>query len=141
MISRIFFILLLTFFSISSVSAQQQEASDPTVEQELLSAMVEVTIMAFENPQAKETLNQFSEFIKDEYTYQFIIQKIDKFILTNELDQYEDQAEALKDALTKMRELYIESEQKAVENYQELKQQHEEQKKQQELKQNNVIEV
>ena len=141
MISRIFFILLLTFFSISSVSAQQQEPSDPTVEQELLSAMVEVTIMAFENPRAKETLNQFSEFIKDEYTYQFIIQKIDKFILTNELDQYEDQAEALKDALTKMRELYIESEQKAVENYQELKQQHEEQKKQQELKQNNVIEV
>ncbi len=114
---------------------------DTTIEQQLLGAMVEVTIMAFENPRARETLNQFSEFIKDEYTYQFIIQKIDKFILTNELDEYEDQAEALKDALTKMRELYIESEKKAVDNYQQLKEEHEQQKKEQELKENNIIEV
>ena len=114
---------------------------DTTIEQQLLDAMVEVTIMAFENPRAKETLNQFSEFIKDEYTYQFIIQKIDKFILTNELDEYEDQAEALKEALTRMRELYIESEKKALDKYQQLKKEHEQQKKEQELKENNIIEV
>ncbi|GEM_PF-5212746 len=131
-----------------SLNSYAQEAmptvpvqEDTTIEQQLLGAMVEVTIMAFENPSAKETLNQFSEFIKDEYTYQFIIQKIDKFILTNELDEYEDQAEALKDALTKMRELYIESEKKAVDNYQQLKEEHEQQKKEQELKENNIIEV
>ena len=140
--------LALVLFLTASLYVYAQEPmptapvqEDTTIEQQLLGAMVEVTIMAFENPRAKETLNQFSEFIKDEYTYQFIIQKIDKFILTNELDEYEDQAEALKDALTKMRELYIESEKKAVDNYQQLKEEHEQQKKEQELKENHVIEV
>ena len=138
-------LLLSALFSLSVVMPGYTQpppaADEDTIEQQLLGAMVEVAIIAFENPQAKESLSQFSEFIKDEYTYQFIIQKIDKFILTNELEQYEDQAEALKDALTSMRELYIESEQKAVDSYNQLKQQHEQKEKAQELKENNIIEI
>ncbi len=136
-------VLLCALLSLSLIipGYAQPVRNEDTIEQQVLGAMIEVAIMAFENPQAKENLSQFSEFIKDEYTYQFIIQKIDKFILTNELDQYEDQAEALKDALSAMRELYIESEQKAVDSYQQLKQQHEQKQKAQELKENNIIEI
>lgn len=110
-------------------------------EQSLLEALIKTTIMAFDHPVTQQTLGQFSELIKNEQTYQYIIQKIDKFILTNELDEYEDQAEALKEALTEMRELYIRSEEKALKQYKDMKEQQKQREKQRELKANHVIEV
>lgn len=112
-----------------------------TIEQQLLEAMIKTTILAFEQPQTQKMLGQFSELVKDEHSYQFIIQKIDKFILTNELEQYEEQAEALKDALIHMRELYIRSEEKTLEKYNNMKKQQQEREKQRELKANGVLEV
>ena len=111
------------------------------IEQQLLEAMIKTTILAFEQPQMQSMLGQFSELVKDERSYQFIIQKIDKFILTNELEQYEEQAEALKDALANMRELYIRSEEKTLEKYNNMKRQQQEREKQRELKANGVLEV
>ena len=99
------------------------------------------TIIAFDNKATKESLSQFSELIKNEYTYEFIIQKIDKFILTNELDEYEDQAEALKEALMEMREYYIQSEDDIIKQYNEMKQQQLQREKQRDLKENNIIEI
>ncbi len=125
----------------SLTSSQGNSLKDDSLEQQLLEMLVKNTIIIFDHPAAQEMLSGFSELIKDEYTYQFIIQKIDKFILTNELDDYEDQAEALKDALTEMRELYIRSEQETLKKYNEMKQQQQEREKQRELKANHVIEV
>ena len=116
-------------------------ADELPVEQLMLEALVKSTILAFENPAARDSLEQFSEFIKNEQLYQFIIQKIDKFILTNELDAYEEQAEALKQALTEMRELYLRSEDKAIRRYNDMKRQQQEREKQRQLKANGVIEV
>ena len=125
----------------SLTSSQGNSLKDDSLEQQLIEMLVKNTIIIFDHPAAQEMLSGFSELIKDEYTYQFIIQKIDKFILTNELDDYEDQAEALKDALTEMRELYIRSEQETLKKYNEMKQQQQEREKQRELKANHVIEV
>ena len=136
-LQKLFLLSTINLFLASPLHAME----DGSIEQQLLEAMVKTTIIAFENPYAQEALGQFSELIKDENTYQYIIQKIDKFILTNELDEYEEQAENLKDALTKMRELYIQSEQKTLEKYNNLKEQQQEREKQRELKANNVIEV
>jgi len=122
-------------------SSQDTDLKDDSLKQQLLEMLVKNTIIIFDSPAAKEMLSGFSELIKDEYTYQFIIQKIDKYILTNELDEYEDQAEALKDALTEMRELYIRSEQETLKKYNDMKQQQQEREKQRELKANHVIEV
>lgn len=133
------FVLIMGLAMLLSISARAME--EDSLEQQLLEMLVKNTIIAFEYPKTKETLRQFSKLIKDENTYQFIIQKIDKFILTNEMDEYEDQAEALKDALTEMREFYIRSEQKTLEKYRGMKQQQQERDKQRELKANNVIEV
>ena len=110
-------------------------------EQQVIEMLLKNTIITFEDKDTKEALNNFSELIKDEYTYQFIIQKIDRFILTNELDEYEDQAEALKEALTEMRDYYIRAEREAREKYNEMKKQQYERDKQRELEKNNVIEV
>jgi hypothetical protein len=134
--------VLLVLQLISVAPAQAEALSlEQTLQQKVLESLIKSTIVAFENPQTREAINQFSELIKDEYTYQYIIQKIDKFILTNELDEYEDHAEALKEALTQMRELYIQSEQQAVDQYQDMKQKQLEREKQRELKANNILEV
>jgi len=132
-------LLMLIFFLNSPLQAKEQELL--TWEQQLVEILLKNTIIAFENPETEQTLSQFSELIKNEYTYEFIIQKIDKFILTNELDEYEDQAEALKDALMQMREYYIRSEQGVLKKYNEMKEQRKEQEKQHDLKENNVIEI
>ena len=110
-------------------------------EQQMIEMLLINTIIAFEDEDTKQALSNFSELIKNEYTYQFIIQKIDRFILTNELDEYEEQAEALKEALTEMRDYYIRSEQETLEKYNEMKEQQYEREKQRELKKNNVIEI
>ena len=59
--------LVLVLFLTAALNVYAQEPmpaapvqEDTTIEQQLLGAMVEVTIMAFENPRAKETLNQLS---------------------------------------------------------------------------------
>ncbi len=135
---HIIFISLIFCFSVSLQAAEKEQL---TWEQELIEILLKNTIIAFDNPKTKEALSHFSELIKDEYTYQFIIQKIDKFILTNELDEYDEQAEALKKALTEMREYYIRSEQEILEKYNDLKKQQQQREKQRELKKNNVIEV
>ncbi|MCU7835751.1 MAG: hypothetical protein KZQ83_10950 [gamma proteobacterium symbiont of Taylorina sp.] len=124
---------------ISPVQAMEEESL--SWEQQMIEMLLKNTIIAFENPQTEQALSQFSELIKNEYTYEFIIQKIDKFILTNELDEYEDQAEALKEALMEMREYYIRSEQDILKKYNEIKEQQQELEKQRDLKQNNIIEI
>ncbi len=124
---------------LSPLQATEQEPIN--WEQQMIEMLLINTIIALEDEDTKEALSNFSELIKNEYTYQFIIQKIDRFILTNELDEYEEQAEALKEALTEMRDYYIRSEQEALEKYNEMKEQQYEREKQRELKKNNVIEI
>ena len=141
MIKKILYKLSVVIVLSSVLASPPKVMAEDSIEQQLIEAMITTTIMAFEHPQTKGTLSQFSELIRDEHTYQFIIQKIDKFILTNELDEYEEQAEALKEALAEMRELYIRSEEKALEQYNDMKKQQQEREKQRELKANHVIEV
>ena len=136
-LSKLFAVLALGLVLALPLKAMEQES----FEQQIIETLINTTIMAFEQPQTQQVLSQFSELVKDEHTYQFIIQKIDKFILTNELDEYEEQAEALKAAVTEMRELYIRSEKKALEQYNDMKKQQQEREKQRELKANHVIEV
>ncbi len=124
---------------LSPLQATEQEPIN--WEQQMIEMLLINTIIAFEDEDTKQALSNFSELIKNEYTYQFIIQKIDRFILTNELDEYEDQAEALKEALTEMRDYYIRAEREALEKYNEMKEQQYEREKQRELKKNNVIEI
>lgn len=133
-------ILILIFLGLC-LAMPVQAAEKISIEQQLIETLIKTTIMAFEQPVTREALSRFSELIKDEYTYQFIIQKIDKFILTNELEAYEQQAEALKDALTDMRELYIRSEEQLMDNYNDMKKQQQEREKQRELEANHVFEV
>jgi len=133
---------LFAVFALGLLFALPLKAMEPeSFEQQIIETLINTTIIAFEQAQTQQALSQFSELVKDEHTYQFIIQKIDKFMLTNELDEYEEQAEALKNALTEMRELYIRSEQKALEKYNDMKKQQEEREKQRELEANHVIEV
>ena len=134
--------IVLLFISSSVFSPLQSAPPEPlTWEQQLIEMLLKNTIIAFDNKATKESLSQFSELIKNEYTYEFIIQKIDKFILTNELDEYEDQAEALKEALMEMREYYIQSEDDIIKQYNEMKQQQQQREKQRDLKENNIIEI
>jgi len=130
---------LLSFTLLIPLQAATEEPM--SWEQQLIEMLLKNTIIAFDNPQTEESLSQFSELIKNEYTYEFIIQKIDKFILTNELDEYEEQAEELKEALMEMREYYIRSEQDILEKYNEMKEQQQQREKQRNLKQNNIIEI
>ena len=132
-------LLGLFIFPLSPLQATGQEPIN--WEQQMIEMLLINTIIAFEDEDTKQALSNFSELIKNEYTYQFIIQKIDRFILTNELDEYEEQAEALKEALTEMRDYYIRSEQETLEKYNEMKEQQYEREKQRELKKNNVIEI
>lgn len=134
-------IILLSLVSLLISPVQAMEEESLSWEQQMIEMLLKNTIIAFENPQTEQALSQFSELIKNEYTYEFIIQKIDKFILTNELDEYEDQAEALKEALMEMREYYIRSEQDILKKYNEIKEQQQELEKQRDLKQNNIIEI
>ena len=78
-------VFIMGLAMLMSISARAME--EDSLEQQLLEMLVKNTIIAFEYPKTKETLSQFSKLIKDENAYQFIIQKIDKFILTNEMDQ------------------------------------------------------
>lgn len=135
--SLILFALLVC--TLAPLHAEEQQPL--SWEQQIIEMLLKNTIITFEDKDTKEALNNFSELIKDEYTYQFIIQKIDRFILTNELDEYEDQAEALKEALTEMRDYYIRAERETRDKYNEMKQQQYEREKQRELEKNNVIEV
>ncbi len=137
--NKIIVYFLLTFTLLIPLQAAAEEPM--TWEQQLIEMLLKNTIIAFDNPQTEESLSQFSELIKNEYTYEFIIQKIDKFILTNELDEYEEQAEELKEALMEMREYYIRSEQDILEKYNEMKEQQQQREKQRNLKQNNIIEI
>ena len=130
---------LLSFTLLIPLQAATEEPM--SWEQQLIEMLLKNTIIAFDNPQTEESLSQFSELIKNEYTYEFIIQKIDKFILTNELDEYEEQAEELKEALMEMRGYYIRSEQDILEKYNEMKEQQQQREKQRNLKQNNIIEI
>ena len=138
-----YLILIVLLFISSSVFSPLQSAPPAplTWEQQIIEMLLKNTIIAFDNKATKESLSQFSELIKNEYTYEFIIQKIDKFILTNELDEYEDQAEALKEALMEMREYYIQSEDDIIKQYNEMKQQQQQREKQRDLKENNIIEI
>ena len=132
------FIALALF---AALSAPINAMENDSIDQKIIEVLITTTIMTFEQPEAKEALSRFSELLKDEYTYQFIIQKIDKLILTHELDDYEPQAEALKDVLTEMRELYIRTEKQTLKKYHDMKKQQEEREKQRELEANHVIEV
>ena len=125
---------------ISPLQAAQQPGPQ-TWEQQLIEILLKNTIIAFESEASKESLSQFSELIKNEYTYEFIIQKSDTFILTNELDEYEEQAEALKEALMEMRQYYIQSEQDILEQYNNMKQEQQQREKQRSLEENNIIEI
>lgn len=137
--NKIIVFFLLSFTLLTPLQAASEEPM--SWEQQLIEMLLKNTIIAFDNPQTEEPLSQFSELIKNEYTYEFIIQKIDKFILTNELDEYEEQAEELKEALMEMREYYIRSEQDILEKYNEMKEQQQQREKQRNLKQNNIIEI
>ena len=138
-IKKIILCCLLNFALLLPLQAATEEPM--SWEQQLIEMLLKNTIIAFDNPQTEESLSQFSELIKNEYTYEFIIQKIDKFILTNELDEYEEQAEELKDALMEMREYYIRSEQDILKKYNEMKEQQQQREKQRNLKENNIIEI
>ncbi len=137
--NKVIVCFLLSFSLFIPLQAAKEEPM--SWEQQLIKMLLKNTIIAFDNPQTEESLSQFSELIKNEYTYEFIIQKIDKFILTNELDEYEEQAEELKEALMEMREYYICSEQDILEKYNEMKEQQQQQEKQRNLKKNNIIEI
>lgn len=138
---KILLLMFLGLFLGLCLALPAQATEKNSIEQQLIETLIKTTIKAFEQPLTREALSRFSELIKDEYSYQFIIQKIDKFILTNELEAYEQQAEALKDALTDMREAYIRSEQKLMDNYNDMKKQQQEREKQRELEAIHVFEV
>jgi hypothetical protein len=112
-----------------------------SLEQLFVDMLIESTIIAFENPQTRQQLSGLSDMIKDEQTYQYIMRRIDKFILANELEKYKQQAEDLKAFITRSRELYIESEKEALEKYQQLKEQQQQREKERQLREANVIEV
>lgn len=135
----LFFILNLLF----PVYAQDQNSTEQfqSLEQIFIDMLIESSITAFENPQTREQLASLSALIKDEQTYQYIMQRIDKFIIANELEQYRQQAEELKAFITQSRQLYIESEQEAMEKYRQLKEQQQLREKQRQLREANVIEV
>lgn len=111
------------------------------LEQLFVDMLIQSTIIAFENPETRKELTSLSELIKDEQTYQYIMQRIDKFIIANELEEYKQQAEELKSFITESRELYIESEQQALEKYRQLKEQQQQREKERQLREANVIEV
>lgn len=143
MMKRLFIALYVIVSLILPVHALEQKPAEQlqSLEQLFVDMLIQTTIIAFENPETRKELSSLSEMIKDEQTYQYIMQRIDKFILANELDEYKQQAEELKAFITQSRELYIESEKEALEKYRHLKEQQQQREKERQLREANVIEV
>jgi hypothetical protein len=136
---RLFLIVNLFF----PVYAQEQNPDEQfqSFEQLFVDMLIESTIIAFENPETRQELSNLSEMIKDEQTYQYMMERIDKFIIVNELEKYKQQAEELKAFITESRELYMQSEKETIEKYNQLKQEQQQREKQKQFRDANVIEV
>ena len=133
-------LLIVLTFSFGLMAPFHVKAQE-SLEQIFVDMLIESSIIAFDNPETRKELSRLSAMLKDEQTYQYIMQRIDKFIIANELEEYKQQAEELKAFITQSRELYIQSEQETLEKYRQLKEQQQQRERERQLREANVIEV